>query len=221
MSQETPAQFKILQAIVTGKDAASDIAKATGISLPYILNQLALLEARGQITKEIAHKQSGPGKPKKRYKLASAMVSISILREGFGRQFEISEPSKMLAVYLQLLATISDKNKAAFSEYYWSKIDQFEKLRGMAFIMEENNTVELLALTTIKNLDSLRKSISNYTIKQIEYKSLRIACWVHTTEEVIHGVKNHDDYYINLMKRAKPIVDPHGEIVKLLKEVKR
>ena len=205
MGQETPAQFQILQAIATGSDAASDIAKVTGLSLPYILNQLALLEARGQITKEIAHKQSGPGKPKKRYKLASAMASVSILQEGFGKQFDISEPSKMLAAYFQLLSKVRDKNKAAFSEYYWCKIEYFEKIRAAAFISEQDNTIEILALTETKFLDELRKNISMYIVRQKEYKGLRLACWVHTTEEIIHGVKNHDDYYINLVKKGKII----------------
>ncbi|MCF7799246.1 MarR family transcriptional regulator [Candidatus Woesearchaeota archaeon] len=216
MQQETPAQFYILQAIATGKNAASDIAKTTELSLPYVMNQLALLEARGQIIKLETNKQRNVGKPKKRYALATEKATITLLKKGYGGQYEINKPTKMLGIYLQLLARVATPNKGAFSEYFWYNVEYFEKLRGVAFIIEENNTVEILALTNTKNLDELRKHISNYTIKQQEYKGMRVACWVHTSEEIIHGVKNHDDYYINLMKRAAIMADPYGELQKTI-----
>lgn len=217
----TPAQHDILQAIATKKSSATEIAKITELSLPYTLNQLALLEARGEITKHVARKQSGPGKPKKRYALTSATATISILKEGFGKTFTILEPSEMLANYLQILSQVADKNKAAFSEYFWHNVAYFEQLRGVGFVSEHNNTVEILALTTNKALDELRKHISNYTIKQKEYKNMRVACWVHTTEEILHGVKNHDDYYLNLVRRVRVLADPFGELAQTLQEAQQ
>ncbi len=219
MSIITPSQFLILKTIAQGTTAASDIAKATNMSLPYVLTQLTLLEAREEINEKILQKQAGPGKPKKHYTLSHNIATITILREGFGNKIRF-EPSKMIATYLQILTLVEDKNKAAFSEYFWYNIKHFEKIHAIGFITEQNNTIEILALTDTKHLEGLRKQISNYTIAQKEYQDLRIACWVHSTEEILLGVKNHDDYYLNLVKRVKSLTDSKGELKKLLKEVK-
>jgi len=219
MDELTPAQFAMLTNIAKRPSSASEIAKATNISLPYILNQLALLEARGYVQKEVIQKQTGPGKPKKHYSLASAMATISVLREGFGNKITTNNLTKSFAVYLQMLTLVSEKNRAAFSEYYWTIIAHLEQIRAVAFIKEENNEVELLAIAQTKHLDELRKSISSYIIKQKEYKGLRIGCWINSPEEFIHGIKNHDNYYIKLLERAKVLSDPYNEFTYIRKEV--
>jgi predicted transcriptional regulator len=219
MEELTPAQFSMLTSIAEQPRSASDIAKATTISLPYILNQLALLEARGYVQKEIIQKQSGPGKPKKQYSLTSAMATISVLREGFGKKITANNLTKTFAVYLQMLTIVSEKNRAAFSEYYWTSIAHLEHIRAIAFIKEENNEVELLAIAQTKHLDELRKSISSYIIKQKEYKGLRVGCWINSPEEFIHGIKNHDKYYIRLLEQASILADPYNEFAHIKKEV--
>ena len=220
MDELTATQFELLTNVAKKRSSASEIAKETGISLPYILSQLTLLEAKGLIQKDEEKKENKPGKPKKFYSLATPRIDVSLLMEGFGAQYQIQNPTRLVQVFFRVLSFVPPDKQGAFAEYYWCKAHFFRFIKGMALIGEKDNTVELMAITTKEKLAEARKQISEHIVGIPEYKGLRIACWVHTLEEIIEGLKKNDQYYVRLVKLAKPLMDDHGEFGKIFAEVK-
>lgn len=211
----TPSRFRILQEIAIAPASASEIARRVKMSIPYVLNQVTLLEAKGIISKKETTEQDGPGKPKKTFKITQPIIKLTVVHEGFGKQFSINNPTPRLSKYFQLISFINKRKQYEFSKYYWSLLDDFEKAIAISHIETQDDKVELLAITTKENLDSLRKNISNKTIIGEEDKNITFVCWVHTFDELKKGCENKDFYYENLKKRLTPMYDPQNLFEKI------
>ncbi len=200
------ARFSILQEIAKGKNAASDISKQTDISLPYVLSQLILLEAKGIIVKDASKKLKQPGKPKTHYSIKRSHTSVTLLRPDQASQFNIKD-NPHLEKYLQLISHIPAKRQTAFSSYYWAHATHFAKVIAIGLIELSDNKIELVAFTQDENLGVLRKSISSGKVSDENKKTITVACWVHSSKEFCQGLKSNDQYYIQLLKKMKPAMD--------------
>lgn len=199
-------KFDILKCISNQESSASEIAKKLDISLPYALTQLTILEAQNYLKIQIENNGRQVGKPKKIYSLTENYLQITILGEGFGKRFACNNIDPQMRTFFQFLSLIPDERKSDFSEYFWRHNNYLKNITGMALIEERKNEVELLAITTKEYLHELRQKVSNYRTSQ----GLKITCWVHTAEEFYEGIGKSDNYYIRLVKEAKPMLDTRG-----------
>ena len=205
----TPSRFRILQEIVRSPASVSEIARRIEISIPYVLNQVTLLEAKGIISKQETNSQKGPGKPKKVFQLTEAIINLTVLHNGFGKQFSIEKPNPILSKYFQLISFINRHKQSEFSTYYWSLLKEFNKAIAIGHIDTQEDKVELIAISELENLEELRKSISNKSISNLSGKKVTFVCWVHTFNEFKKGCEQKDFYYDNLKKRVTPMYDPN------------
>ena len=70
----TPSRFRILSEIARKPRSASEIARAIGMSLPYVLAQISLLEAKDIITKKQIEHYKQVGKPKQYYHITKPII---------------------------------------------------------------------------------------------------------------------------------------------------
>lgn len=204
----TPSRFRILQEIVKSPSSASQIARDIKMSIPYVLNQITLLEAKGFISKKEESSSKTPGKPKKIFTLSHETTNIITLQDGFAKKFSISQPSQGLNKYFRLLSFINKQKQCEFSKYYWSNLEEFHSVQSIGLIEIQDDKVELLAVTSADHLESLRKKIANQTIINASGRKTTFVCWVHTKEELKKGCELKDFYYENLKKRVIPMFDP-------------
>jgi len=204
----TPSRFRILQEIVRSPASVSEIARRIKMSIPYILNQVTLLEAKGIISKQEISFQNGPGKPKKVFQLTEPIINLTVLHNGFGKQFSIDKPSPILSKYFQLISFINKNKQTEFSMFYWGLLKEFDKVIAIGHIDTQEDKVELIAISKQEDLDKLRKTISNKEIYDLSGKKVTFVCWVHTFNEFKKGCEQKDFYYENLKKRVTSMYDP-------------
>ncbi|MCA9478262.1 MAG: winged helix-turn-helix transcriptional regulator [Nanoarchaeota archaeon] len=206
----------ILQVISREKSSASTIAKQVNLSLPYTLSQLAILEAAGSIKKERSPKKSY-GKPRLEYSISRPFMELSILTEHVGNIITFQGNQPLTENYLQLLATIPQANASAFSEYYWKHSEHQNKIIAMGLLSSAPHTIELLAITEKEHLEELRKVISHFE-STISGRNVKIICWVHLAKEIVEGATNKDDYYVQMIQKVKPVIDPQEIFERIRKE---
>lgn len=208
----TASRFKILTEIAKGKKSATELAKVVNFSLPYILAQLAILEAKNIITKEVAQSQKNPGKPKQYYSLTKPIINVSMLTFGFGGKFSIDDNQEVENQF-RILAGIEPKYHCAISEYYWNFNKSFQHVQALAKLKVEDNKIELVAITEKKHLELLRKEISSHKLICNKAESnIAIACWVHSINEFKDGCLRQDHYYLDLKKRMRALFDKNNSI---------
>ncbi|MFW6378447.1 MAG: hypothetical protein ACOCZV_00325 [Nanoarchaeota archaeon] len=220
MEELTSTQYTILKSIANGNQSASEISEDTSISLPYITTQATLLEARKLITKDDRSQRTQPGKPKKRFKLSSSYIGLTILRNGFGTRQQVTHHTPALEKYFQILAQLDGPKQEAFSTYYWRHRDRFDKVTSICHLQTSAQKMELLALTDRQHLDSLRKDISNESVTDSNHATTIIACWVHTEEELKEGYKTGDDYYKRLVETSSALYDENCTFARVKEEVR-
>jgi predicted transcriptional regulator len=206
----TPVQERLLFSLAQTPASASELADSMKTSLPYVLSQLKLLEAQGVLVRKTNKKERSPGKPRQEYSLANPIVNTTVLRPGFAKKSDYQNDSAM-QIFLQLYSQMPPDYKETISEYFWSKASEFILVKGLGKINISSTKVELVALTAKKHLDQLRKTISTHIIHTAK-QNINLACWVHTKEEFIEGIKNNDSYYVNLAKKIEILIDDAGEM---------
>jgi predicted transcriptional regulator len=216
ISNITPARFEILKKITKNDWCATDLAKELGFSVPYVHQQLVLLEAQGYIKKKILRDKL-PGKPKQVYKLIQNFAYVTILKDGFADEFKISKQDKMLD-FLQIISELPISSQNLMSKYYWAISDDFEKILSLSLISYDDTKIELFAITTEDELQNLRKTISHikFGVKGAEKT---VSCWVHTLKECEDGISKKDNYYLAHLTRARKIIEKEGIIDKLKEKI--
>lgn len=204
----TPSRFRILAEIARKPRSASEISRSIGMSLPYVLAQLAILEAKEIIVKKQAENHKQPGKPKQYFHLSKPVIRITMLSEGFGAKFSLENPSLATRTYFQLISHIPTVKQGTFSQYYWGALKHFQKVQALALVHTSADKVEMVALTTEAHLEDLRKNISHQKITTSDNKVITFSCWVHTPDEFKEGLNNKDYYYEDLLNRLTPMNDP-------------
>lgn len=211
----TPSRLKILKEIANEPQSVSEIARKIGMSIPYVLNQTILLEAKGIIKKQILN-EGKPGKPKKQYQIVEPIIKTTIISQEITKQYQTINPQKEIIIYYKLLSRINKKKQAEFSKYYWELEEHINKTKSIGLIEINEDKVELLAITSQENLEFLRKKIAHKQIV-INKKTTIFVCWVHTEKEILEGIARNDFYYLNLKEKVEAMHDPN-ELFKQIKE---
>ncbi len=189
----TPSRMQVLKEISKQPASASAIAKATNVSLPYVLNQIKLLEAK-EIIKQTTSTEQKVGKPAKKYEIAKPIIQLIHITNTTCKQTNLATSTPLTQLYLQVLTTIPNHHDI-LSTYFWTKKDLLEKLEGFALLKTTEKTIELIAITTPEQLEFYRKEISSF-----HQNSQEVNCWVHTSNEIKEGKERNDQYYVDLLK---------------------
>ena len=161
----TQSQFVLLENLAKESNSASDLAIKLEISLPYILSQLKLLEAKSFIKKEIIKKTGLAGKPKQIYSIATSTVQLNIISPNITTSKSIQ--NKTMKLFLQSIPQIPENKQTEFSKLYWNNSESFSKFNSMKKISETNNKVTFSLTTTSNQKDSNKiiKELNNKTTK--------------------------------------------------------
>jgi len=148
----TQSQFVLLENLANKSSSATDLANKLEVSLPYVLNQLKLLEAKSFIKKEIIKKTGLAGKPKQIYSIATSKIQLNIVSP----QITISKSiqNKSMKLFLQIIPQMQENKQIEFSKLYWNNSELFSKLTSIKKISESNNKLNFL-ITSIKENEKI------------------------------------------------------------------
>ena len=205
-SSLTETQTDVLLSVASRPKSATEISRATSISLPYVTTILKLLEAKGYLHSKKNSVKGVAGKPKTVYSLSRQLVELTVISSRQQGVVSFDDVDESMMLYFALVASNRISYKSALSCYYWSNCVDFELVDALALVEERDGHVELLALTSHEHLERLRPRISNETVRHSQ-GDVTFACWVHTLEELSGGVSRHDDYYTRLVSLAQPLFD--------------
>lgn len=207
------AKFLILKHIAEEENSSTELATKLGFSVPYIHQQLVLLEAQGYVKKRIIRTNSA-GKPKTYYRISQDMVDVRILKEGYATQFRLSKTDQ-ITTYLQILSLMNNNTHYLMSKFYWSNIDEMNALLSLAYISVDDEKIELFGIALTKDCEALRRKISNVKLVDEKGGHKTIVCWINSIDECEEGISKKDSYYLSHITRAKPLVDKDGLFSKL------
>lgn len=205
-------RLEILKQVAIGNKSVIDISKKLNLSIPYVHQQITLLEAQGHLKRRIV-KTKDVKKPRRIYDISKESAQIILIKNNFAKRFQISD--NYFLTYLQILANLPSQIHTIMSKYYWDNYEDFSKIRAISFLGFNDEKVELFVLSDDKNLDELRKRISN--VKLGTNKTM--VCWVNTYEECQKGVEAKDSYYLSHITKAKVIVDDENLFLKLKEKI--
>lgn len=210
------SRWSIVCEIAKKSQSPTELAKKLTLSVPYVHQQLTLLDAQGIVSRTTV-RDGSPGKPKQIYKIVRDIVNLKILTNGYAGDSEITDDVHTIN-YLELLTKTPKHAHCIISKYYWDNVEYFLKTLAIGHISSDEDKIELITITTNDHLDELRSKISNVKIKDIDGKHKTIACWVHTEQECIDGIKKKDNYYLSHIAKVTGIID-RTEIFKKLKKM--
>jgi len=196
-------KWKIITAISNGHKSPTSIAKATGMSLPHITQNAALLEAAGIIKKrKDTHK--GLGKPKNILSINKEIGFFAHIDKNncFRKEFVPNEFHKQST----LIMLNTKEEDHFFLMKFLFKDDIADKIQVVALIDSNDKEIHLLLIT--EYLDFVREKFSNITIKNIfDDKEKKIVCWTHSVKELEAGLAKNEKYFHDLIKKSVPLID--------------
>lgn len=196
----TPARWNIITAITKGYDCATTLAKQLELSIPYVNTQLKLLEAAGYLKQE-KKKSEKIGKPRTHYKVAKEVAIIAAIKPEKTR-LTIVKPQKHAAFIFNTLFLKNEEELYYLQKFYYTNEDLIHGTEMTAMIDTKEDGIHFLVITP--DVDEFRKKYSNIVIKHPLKKEQKIVMWSHTKEEVITGLQNKEEYYMEKVEKATP-----------------
>jgi hypothetical protein len=216
----TKGRWSILKELAKGEKSAAEIARKTNQSIANITQQLVVLEAYGLVRKaKLEHekqKQAKPGKPKTPYALNQEIFAFSFLKPGMAEKsvIKLKETDLFPKFVLNAYFTLKEEDHYPIVKYVCES-EILKKADCIAFLKSNEKEIELFIITD-QQLHDFREKYSNVHINCLDGKTKKIISWSHNKKEVEEGLAARDDYFVNLAKNSKELVDRKG----LLKEFK-
>lgn len=196
-------RWKVIEILAKeGSMTASEIAKKTNTSLPAISQATSLLEAYKYISAK-ALARGSPGKPKTLYTLNKETVYIALCTHGVAKQFAFS-PSAMHAATLRAFQLPED-DQDWIIQLLWSHRDILSTVDAIAYVRSDEEETHILVLTN--SIEKYRKQYS-HIILEAGGDSRKIVSWSHTIKEAKEGLKNQEEYFVNLFENPIILYDP-------------
>lgn len=213
----TPRQEEILSSISKGFVSPSNIAKHISCSLPYTITQLQLLQAQQFISKTTPKKKKQIGRPQHKYAIKQPLTRIQTIHNANSSTTNIKDNSeKLFNTFIQLSVQIPSKMRNHFAQYFWTRAQAFSQCQAIGKINIKDDEIELIAIAPTQDLEELRKQISHVHITH-DKKQIHFACWVHSLKECETGIKQQDDYYLNMLQQTTRLVD-NSFVLKTIQE---
>jgi hypothetical protein len=201
------ARWELLKALSHGKASATELSKATKLSLPNISQQLKLLEAYEFV--EHVKDRKGPGKPRQVYTLKRELCHLTFARSGYAEK-RFFNPGPYHTMLLNILFLPNIQDHPYLHAYLLN--DELTANCAVAFLKSGEHDLEVLLLTD--NLELIR---AKYSGTYISYagKSRKVVAWTHNLQELNDGLARKEPYFENLLKNPIILHDPKRQFEKI------
>ena len=212
----TKSKWSILKELAKGEKSAVEIAKKTNQSIANVTQQIRLLEAYNLVKKAKQEKEKKAGKPRTPYALNQEIVVASILKPGIAdkKVLKLKDLDDCHRFLFNLLFILNPED-----HYYLIKFacvtDIIKKADTITYIGSDEKEIEIMIIT--EHVREVREKYSNMNISGLDGKTKKIISWSHNKKEVEEGLERKEDYFINLVKNGKELVD-RKEYIKELRQ---
>jgi hypothetical protein len=217
----TKSRWSILKELAKADKSAAEIAKRTNQSTANATQQLAILEAYDLVRKakqdQEKQKPGKPGKPKTPYTLNQEIFAFSFLRHGMAEKsvIKLRETDLFPKFVLNAYFTLKEEDHYPIVKFVCES-EILKKADSIAFLQSSEKEIELFIITE-QNLHDFREKYSNFPVNGLDGKTKKIISWSHNKKELEEGLEKKEDYFINLVKNSKELIDKK-EYLKELKE---
>jgi hypothetical protein len=217
----TKSRWSILKELAKADKSAADIAKKTSQSTANATQQLAILEAYGMVRKakqgQEKQKPGKPGKPKTPYALNQEIFCFSFLKHGMAEKsvIKLRETDFFPKFILNAYFTMKEEDHYPIIKFVCES-EILKKADSIAFLQSNEKEIELFIITE-QNLNDFRENYSNFHVNGLDGKTKKIISWSHNKKELEEGLEKKEDYFTNLVKNSKELIDKK-EYLKELKE---
>ena len=216
----TKSKWSILKELAKGDKSAVEIAKKTNQSIANVTQQLIILEAYELVKKlkqEKPEKQKRPGKPKTPYALNQELFAFCFLKPGLAEKsvIKLKEADMFPKFVLNAYFILKEEDQYPVVKYVCES-EILKKADTIAFLQSNEKEIELFIITE-QQLHDFREKFSNFHVTGLDGKTKKIISWSHNKKEVEEGLEKKEDYYVNLVKNSKELIDKK-EYLKELKQ---
>jgi len=212
----TKSKWNILKELAKGEKSAVEIAKKTGQSIANVTQQLQLLEAYNLVKKAKQEKGKKPGKPRTPYILNQEIFVASMLKPGIAdkKLLKLKDLDDCHKFLLNLFFIVNSED-----HYYLIKFacitDILKKADIITYLKADDKEIEIMIVT--EQIKEVREKYSNMGIEGFDGKTKKIISWSHNKKEVEEGLERKEEYFVNLIKNSKELIDKK-ETIKELRE---
>jgi len=215
----TKSKWSILKELAKGDKSAVEIARKTSQSTANVTQQLVILEAYNLVKKSKQEKQKKPGKPKTPYALSQEIFAFSFLKPGLAEKsiIKLREADLFPKFVLNAYFTLKEEDQYPIVKYVCES-DIIKKADCIAFLQSNEKEIELFIITE-QQLHDFREKFSNYHVSDLDGKTKKIISWSHNKKEVEEGLASKDDYFVNLVKNSKELIDKKDNLKELKEKI--
>jgi len=214
----TKTKWGILKELAKGDKSAVEIAKKAGQSVANVTQQLVILEAHNLVKKaKKEQKQKRPGKPKTPYALNHELFAFSFLKPGLAEKsiIKLREADLFTKFVLNAYFTLKEEDHYPVVKFVCES-EIIKKADSISFLQSNDKEIELFIITE-QQLHDFREKYSNFHVSGLDGKTKKIISWSHNKKEVEEGLESKNEYFVNLVKNSKELVDKK-ETLRELKE---
>nr|MCK4930198.1 winged helix-turn-helix transcriptional regulator [Nanoarchaeota archaeon] len=210
----TKSKWSILKELAKGEKSAVEIAKKTNQSIANVTQQLQLLEAYNLVKKAKQVKEKKAGKPRTPYVLSQEIVLASMLKPGVAdkKLLKLKELDECHRFLLNIFFILNPED-----HYYLIKFacitDIIKKADTIAYLNSDDKEIEIMIIT--EHTCEVREKYSNMNITGLDGKTKKIISWTHNKKEIEEGLERKEDYFINLVKNSRELIDKKDNIKEL------
>jgi hypothetical protein len=225
MEQESllsKSRWSILKELAKGSKSAVEIARKINQSVANITQQLVVLEAYELVKKlkqEKPEKQKRPGKPKTPYALNQEIFAFWLLKPGLAEKnvIKLKEADLFSKFMLNAFFTLREEDTYPIVKYVCES-EILKKADTIAFLQSNEKEIELFIITE-QQLHDFRENYSNFHVNGLDGKTKKIISWSHNKKELEEGVEQKDEYFVNLVKNSKALVDKKDNLKELKERI--
>jgi len=201
------SKWSILKELAKGDKSAVEIAKKTSQSISNVSQQLIILEAHNLVKKLKQEKQKKRGKPRTPYTLAQEILVFSFLKPGLAEKSVIKLRDADLFPKFVLNAYFTLREEDHYPVFkFMCESEVIKKADSVCFLQSNEKEIELFIITEEQLLD-FREKYSNVHITGLDGKTKKIISWSHNKKEVEEGLEKGEEYFVNLVKNSKELID--------------
>lgn len=211
------SKWSILKELSKGDKSAVEIAKKTNQSTANVTQQLRLLEAYNMVKKVKQEAKEGKrkaGKPKTPYMLSQEILITSILKPGLAEKktLKLKEADDCQKCIMTMFFLLNPEDHYHLIKFV-CVTDMLKKADTIGFIKSSEKEIEIMIITD--HVKEVREKFSNMSISGLDGKTKKIISWSHNKKEVEEGLERKEEYFINLIKNSKELIDKKGYLKEL------
>lgn len=205
------SKWPLLKELAKGNRSASELAKKTGQSTANATLQLKILEAYGFVRKA-KQPEAGQdekrkaGKPKIPFALCQDVGVMGMLRPGLAerRVIKVKEVDDFHNMMMTIYFEVPPEHHYPVLKYLMDS-ELIKKAELITLVSASEKEIELFIMTD--HLAEIREKFSNRTIEAPDGKTKKIISWSHNRKEVEEGLARKEEYFINLVKKSRELLD--------------